>query len=225
MAVETGTSRDEFLAGSPEPDLIDGRAGADFIFGGFASDTLLGAAGDDTLSGSADADVLIGGAGDDELNGGEDADLLLGGSGEDRLRGDSGSRAGVDVLVGGAGADVFAFGPIVPDRTAVADTGVSEGHRDVILDFQSGRDQVELLGYSRYLGPFQSGEEPLFLGTGAFVESDVLQVRYDLLGDGRAVVQFLGPTPIGLPEPEERLMGEIELVGVRGLAAEDFILA
>lgn len=225
MAVEIGTPRGDFFAGSPEPDIIDGRAGADFIFGGFANDTLLGAAGDDTLSGSAGTDVLIGGAGDDELTGGEDADLLLGGAGDDRLRGDAGSRAGVDILVGGAGADVFAFGPIVPDRTAVVDTGVGEGHRDVILDFQSGRDQVELLGYGRYLGPFQSGEEPLFLGTGAFVKSDALQVRYDRLEDGRAVVQFLGPTPIGLTEPEGRLTGEIELVGVRQLTADDFILA
>jgi hypothetical protein len=53
----------------------------------------------------------------------------------------------------------------------------------------------------------------------------VLPARYDLVGDGRAIARFLEPAPIGLHEPAERLTGEIKLVGVQGLAADDFILA
>ena len=225
---EVGTQRPEFFSGTPEPDFIDGRSGDDYIFGGFADDTLVGATGDDTLAGSYNNDTLLGGPGDDSLDGGEHNDFVSGGPGNDTLLGDSGSRPGVDVLEGGPGADVFIFVPLVPVQTPVVDTGVGEGNRDVILDFRSGRDVINLSAYERYLGPFHGPEDPLFLGTGAFVDSGALQVRYDVLADGRAVVHFLGAAPVALPptlQPETRLEGEIELIGVRHLSAEDFILA
>ena len=228
MPTEVGTRGPDFFAGTPAPDVIDGRGGDDYIFGGLDDDTLIGRAGNDTLVGSYDRDTLLGGPGDDELNGAEDSDFLSGGPGDDTLLGDGGSRPGVDVLEGGPGADTFIFIPVVPVQTPVADTGIGEGNRDVILDFQPGRDAIDLSGYERYLGPFSGPEEPLFLGTGAFVDSGALQVRYDAMADGRAVVQFLGAAPVGLPpilEPQSRLEGEIELIGVRHLTAGDFILA
>ena len=227
MPIETGTRNADFFAGSPEPDLIDGRGGDDYLFGGYADDTLLGGAGNDTLTGSFDRDSLVGGAGDDSLAGGEDDDVLSGGAGQDTLLGDSGLRAGVDTLEGGGGADLFIFIPLVPDRTPIADTGIGEGHRDVVLDFGVGHDAIDLSAYARYLGPFHDASPAVFLGTGAFTDSNGLQVRYDALADGRAVVQFLGAEPSGAPPGMDlgpRLSGEIELVGVRHLDAGDFIL-
>ena len=227
MPTEVGTQGPDFFAGTPEPDVIDGRGGDDYIFGGFGDDTLIGRAGDDTLVGFDGKEVLLGGPGNDELDGGAGDDFLSGGPGDDRLLGDSGGEPGADVLEGGPGADTFIFIPQVPAQTFVADTGTGDGNRDVILDFQPGRDAIALSGYERYLGSFSGPEEPLFLGTGAFVDSGALQVRYDALPDGRVVVQFLGADPAGLPPilgPQSRLQGEIELIGVRHLSAEDFVL-
>ena len=93
------------------------------LVGGSAVDTLVGLAGSDTLGGNGGDDVLSGGNGDDRLSGG---------SGDDRLTG----GAGRDVLSGGAGADRFIF--------AAGDSGFGGLNRDIITDFQSGIDRIDL---------------------------------------------------------------------------------
>lgn len=214
-----GTPGSDFFAGTPEPDDIDGRAGNDFIFGGFGADTLRGSAGNDTLSGSDDGDLLCGGSGDDDIFGGDQDDRLVGASGSDALAG----GAGVDLLRGGSGDDTFVFIIQAPGNVPTVDSGVGEGSRDVIEDFRPGRETIDLSSYARYLGPFQTSDAPVFLGEAAFTDSDALQVRYDVQDDGDAVVQFLGPRPIGIEG--ERLLGEIELKDVGELSAEDFVLS
>jgi ELWxxDGT repeat protein len=85
------------------------------------ADTLTGAAGDDTLNGKAGSDRLIGAEGNDTLNGGKGNDYLQGGLGN-------------DILTGGAGRDVFVF-----DKAIYATNNL-----DVITDFDSGRDKIQL---------------------------------------------------------------------------------
>ena len=95
---------------------------------------LAGGAGNDTLIGGAGRDTLYGGEGDDTLMGGGGNDALIGGAGADRLEG----GAGDDFLLGGAGADVFVFG---------------EGFgRDVVKDFVSGLDRLDLSGIAGVTG-------------------------------------------------------------------------
>jgi Ca2+-binding RTX toxin-like protein/peptidoglycan/xylan/chitin deacetylase (PgdA/CDA1 family) len=95
-------------------------------------DTLDGRGGNDTLSGLAGNDILIGGSG---------IDTLLGGAGNDTIRGDGGNDsltggAGADRLTGGSGGDRFIY-------TAMEDFGTLAA-RDVITDFQSGQDRLDL---------------------------------------------------------------------------------
>ncbi len=67
---------------------------------------------------------------DDTLNGGTGIDTLLGGAGNDILIG----GAGNDSLTGGAGSDIFRFY-----------TAPGKSNIDIISDFQSGTDKIELL--------------------------------------------------------------------------------
>ena len=80
------------------------------------------------MFGGSDRDVLFGGFGNDRLYGEEGRDVLSGGLGNDWLRGGSGN----DRLTGGAGKDKFSI-----------DTGSG---RDIITDYKSGEDKIELLG-------------------------------------------------------------------------------
>ncbi|WP_203423668.1 M10 family metallopeptidase C-terminal domain-containing protein [Sinorhizobium sp. BG8] len=89
-----------------------------------------------------DADFLIGSTRADALYGGVGSDVLVGNSGNDRLFGQSGKDwlyggSGADRLSGGTGADVFVF-------KSVAEIGRLAGKRDVILDFVSGEDRIDL---------------------------------------------------------------------------------
>jgi Ca2+-binding RTX toxin-like protein len=213
-----GTPDDDFFPGSLEPDGIDGRTGADYIFGGGGANTLRGSAGNDALSGYDEPDLLCGRSRNDELYGGNQDDRLMGGAGRDVLMG----QAGVDFLKGCFGDDTFVFIIEAPGNVPTADSGVGEGNRDVIEDFRPGRETIDLSNYTRYRGPYQTSDAPVFLGKAAFTDSDVLHVRYDVQEDGDAVVQFLGPRPIGIER--EGLLGEIELKNVGELTVETFLL-
>jgi Ca2+-binding RTX toxin-like protein len=82
------------------------------------------------LTGNNAANVLNGGAGSDSLIGAGGNDTLIGGSGNDILNGENGN----DMLTGGEGSDTFQFF-IAPGKANI----------DVITDFQSGSDKIELL--------------------------------------------------------------------------------
>lgn len=103
--------------------VLDGARGSSFNFDSARMVGVDGGGGNDTLSAASVLDYTVwlgGGTGDDQLRGGAKSDLLLG-------------AAGSDTLSGGGGADVFRFD--------VADAGV-----DVIEDFTSGVDRIELSG-------------------------------------------------------------------------------
>lgn len=96
-------------------------------------------AGIENIIGTAYRDVLTGDGNANLLNGGGSLDKLTGGGGNDTLIGGNGA----DTLSGGAGADVFWF-------QTYADRG------DVLLDFQTGVDQMTVnaaaFGFGSYTG-------------------------------------------------------------------------
>jgi phospholipase/lecithinase/hemolysin len=112
------TFRSATIAGIEEDLTRNGTAG---------NDILVGYSGDDALRGLAGADRLAGSPGNDRLLGGAQNDILLGGGNRDTLIGE----AGQDQLRGGLGADQFVY------------TDASHG-RDTILDFQIGKDRIDL---------------------------------------------------------------------------------
>ena len=135
------------ISGGDDTDHLHGDGGRDVVDGGGGRDWITGDGGGDRLTGGDDADTLRGGNGNDTLFGGNDGavasrssdggDLLEGGKGRDYLAGGDGDDTlvdgpGLDTLFGGDDADVFV---LVPDGT-----------RDIIEDFEDGRDLIDLRG-------------------------------------------------------------------------------
>lgn len=136
--VEAGDGDDHAFGGKGD-DEIDGEDGDDQLFGGIGDDEIEGGDGEDLLAGGKGRDVLNGGDGDDILKGCKGSDTLFGDEGDDTLYGGSGSDRLLggednDILIGGADADTFVF-----NLTAPGD--------DCILDFELGRDVIEIAGY------------------------------------------------------------------------------
>ena len=134
-----GLSGNDSVSGLGGNDMINGDSGNDALYGGDGNDTLNGGSGNDVLNGGSGNDSLNGGSGDDSISGLDGNDILIGDSGNDTLDGGSGNDTfdggnGSDVLKGGTGSDTFRF------TTA---SGINNA--DVITDFQSGSDKIELL--------------------------------------------------------------------------------
>lgn len=158
-----GRGGGDTIEGGDGDDVLNGNAGGDFLDGGARADVLRGKLGNDTLKGGLGKDILDGGKGFDTLNGGNLADLLRGGSQADLLVGNKGAdrlvgNAGDDTLIGGRGADQLfggrlkdtlngGFGSDVLDGGLGRDTFVfTQGGRDRIVDFEVGRDTIDLSG-------------------------------------------------------------------------------
>lgn len=100
--------------------------------------------GDDFLIGSRNDDEIHGGDGNDYIQGGYGSDTLLGEGGNDTLWGYN--QWGVsDVLIGGAGSDTFYFDH--PGESLLFWSGTPNPTQDVIPDFESGVDAIQLGGY------------------------------------------------------------------------------
>jgi len=141
------TDQETRILGRGGDDVLLGREADDRLFGGGGNDSLTGGLGNDLLRGNRGNDLLIGdldqngysgsGPSQDRLIGGGGSDTLYGGSGNDRLVGNRGADRlfggdGDDVLRGGGGSDVFVF------------TNADSYDSDRIVDFTSGRDQIDL---------------------------------------------------------------------------------
>lgn len=83
---------------------------------------ITGRSSDDTLAGDGRDDLIAGWGGNDSIDGGAGEDILFDGSGADTLR-------------GGLGADVFVL--------------AADQETDVILDFELGKDRLDLSGWGR----------------------------------------------------------------------------
>ncbi|THD82251.1 calcium-binding protein [Aliigemmobacter aestuarii] len=181
-----GGAGNDDLRGGGGADLLRGQAGNDRLSGRVGADRLEGGGGRDRLDGGGGNDRLKGNAGRDDLNGGAGRDRLDGGGGRDRLDGGGGNDVLIggalgDTMTGGAGRDTFLF-------QSRAETG-SGAARDVITDFRSGIDRIDLSGV------LNGGE---FIGNAAF-SGEAGQLRYrpgdatlygDINGDGRADFQI-----------------------------------
>ncbi|MDO5621242.1 MAG: M10 family metallopeptidase C-terminal domain-containing protein, partial [Paracoccus sp. (in: a-proteobacteria)] len=175
-------------AGGEGEDRLFGEAGNDRLAGGEGSDTLNGGAGNDSLFGEAGNDSLLGMSGNDLMYGGEGADTLAGGEGEDRLFGEAGNDrliggTGADTMHGGAGADVFVFNR--GDNSVAAP--------DLILDFRSGEDRLDLRSLNLTFesgGTFTGTAGQLIIETYGFRETPSLfpekRILIDLDGDSQA---------------------------------------
>ncbi len=213
-AGDTFISIEKFI-GTAFNDVFQGAAGAinetvtggaedDFLKGGGGADVLNGGADDDKLQGEAGSDTLNGGSGEDELLGGDDADILNGGGGSDLLTG----GLGVDVMTGGPGSllsgdsNTFIF-------TALADSGVGAGLRDIITDFTPDGffvftpDEIDVSAIDADINTPRVNDAYEFIGAAAFnndgvgpgeiravqVGADTL-LQFDVRGDFDNIVDF-----------------------------------
>jgi len=193
--------------------LIMGTNGDDVLPGSGTGDGLLlfGLGGNDTLSGSSIADGLDGGAGKDKLGAGNGADDLYGESGRDKLKGGGGEDyldggKGRDKLWGGKDADSL-HGGSGRDKfivTKVADS--TPGAPDTILDFDQGKDLVDLR---------KIGELTRFIGERDFTgRAGEVRYAYDR---GNTTVE-------GDTDGDGTADLAITLIGRIAMTSEDFLL-
>ena len=128
-----------------------------------------------TLNGTTSANTLTGGTGDDTLNGLAGNDTLNGLAGNDTIIGGTGR----DTMTGGDGADVFVF-------RATGESGVGATRRDIITDFQSGLDKIDLSAIDANIGAIGNNAF-VWIGSAAF--SAPGQVRYVDQGGGVGVLE------------------------------------
>jgi VCBS repeat-containing protein len=138
-----GDGANQSIVLGADDDELHGGAGDDYVGSHGGNDWLYGDDGNDTVSGGEGNDWLYGGAGNDRLLGGSGKDRLDGGAGNDALKGEAGNDwitggLGRDKLWGGAGRDVFDFNSVQESKVG--------SQRDIIQDFRSGQDRVDLRG-------------------------------------------------------------------------------
>jgi len=115
---------------------------------------LTGNAFNQTLQGNRDANVLDGAGGADYLSGGAGNDRLIGGAGADRLE-------------GGAGADTFVFAALADSAAYVQRSDGVKFMPDIIVDFASGQDRIDLAGIDAVAGT-TADDAFTFIGAGLF---------------------------------------------------------
>lgn len=172
-AIFAGNGNDHILAYAGN-DIIHGQNGNDILTGGAGNDLIFGGNGHDILNGSDGADQLQGDAGDDRIFGGAGNDIIYAGDGNDRVDGGAGS----DTVMGYSGRDVFIF--------TASDN--FDGSRDVIRDFRSGEDVIDMSGLSlTYIGDAQfSGDGSGGQVRSYWTEQTARVLEVDLNGDGQA---------------------------------------
>ena len=234
----------ENLTGSAFADTLKGNAGDNILSGGAGDDTLIGMGGQDqfhggdgsdtvsyagmtsgvtvdlnassfqfingntqqwldsieNVTGSAFADKLTGNAGANALNGGAGNDLLIGGLGH-------------DMLTGGAGNDIFDF-------NSVDESPVGAGLRDIITDFQSGQDKIDLSSLDA--DPTRKGDQAFrFIGTQNFdgKAGELHYQTFDQPGTANDITVISGDI-----NGDRVADFEIELTGIIKPTSGDFLL-
>ncbi len=234
-----GDDDDRLYAQGTGADLLDGGNGIDEVNYSFSDGRVLvdfqsdtsgagfarffteGAGSGDTFVdienavGGNYADNLRGDSGANELDGGGVSDRLYGRAGDDTLDGGTGA----DALYGNAGADVMTGGPDAgrTDRYIyfnASETGVGSGNRDIITDFVSGEDRIEIRRIDADIttGGRQGFD---FIGDTAF-SGTAGELRYEQIG-GNTIVQ-------ADRDGDGAADFEIELTGLMDLIESDFFI-
>jgi Ca2+-binding RTX toxin-like protein len=202
-----GGGGNDILNGGAGGDTLNGGAGNDSLTGGSGADAMFGGTGDDSyevteavdvvqentgegidtiwtsvnyaLSNTSEVENLFyGGLGNFTGSGNDGNNQIVGRAGNDTLNGAGGNDiliggAGADTLTGGIGADTFVL-------TALGDSGVGAGLRDIITDFVSGTDKIDFSGIDANTG-VAGNQAFTMIGTGAFF-GVAGQLRYDVVG-------------------------------------------
>lgn len=236
-----GYEGSDTLSGYAGNDLIDGGTGADRMDGGAGDDLYvvdnagdivvesaragtdtvqsvisytLGAnvenlslTGSDAINGKGNVlnNVITGNEAANALNGVTGADTIAGGGGNDTINGGT----GVDVMTGGTGDDLFVF-----DYLATSESGAVSISRDIITDFVSGHDRLDLSAIDanvRVTGN-QSFDSTILPGESAFTGAG--QLRFD-----HERGMLFGNTDSNLLTAEIT----IELAGVTNLLVGDLV--
>ncbi len=146
-----GTDYNDFIIGDPGVNRLDGALGNDIIIGAVGPDVIIGGGGLDWASYEDNSGVVFinltlargynnaaegdSYSGIENLVGGLMDDFFIGDEGANRLNG----AMGADTLLGAGGADIFMF-TYAPGATSVW----GGPNVDLILDFHSGEDIIEL---------------------------------------------------------------------------------
>ncbi len=168
---------------------ITGTAANNTLTGTSGNDTINGLGGNDTIDGQAGNDTIDGGTGNDTINGGDGDDTIVGGSGLDRL-------------TGGLGRDTFVY-------FSTAESPVGTPSRDVITDFVSGTDRIDVSAIDANAS-LAGNQAFVWIGSAAF--TGLGQVRYV-----NGVLQFntTGDTAADMA---------IQLLGSPAISGTDFVL-
>jgi uncharacterized delta-60 repeat protein len=222
-----GKNGDDKLYGGDRSDVLIGGAGGDRLEGGLGNDKLFGGTGNDLLIGGAGNDFLSGDAGDDQLHGGDGNDTLSGGAGNDLLFGDFGNDVinggnGNDVLIGGLGKDTLSGGKGADDFyfTAIAETGLTKATWDVIKDFSHPQhDKIDLSAIDANITTAtDEAFELLVFNKNTPKAQMVFTKPGQLIFDAKAHILY------GNVDADPHADFAIELVGVKTLVADDFVL-
>jgi len=200
----TGGTGNDTLMGGDGNDTLDGGAGSDSMIGGAGNDTYVVSVATDIIvegidtgvdlvrtalgsytlaanvenltytgtgafsgSGNELNNIITGGNGGDTLNGLAGNDTLIGSLGNDVLNG----GAGVDTLTGNDGADRFVF-------STLTDSGLSAALRDLITDFTSGSDRIDLSALDANAS-VAGNQAFTWRGTGAITGAAQVNMAYD----------------------------------------------
>lgn len=179
-------------------DRITGNNSANEIRGELGDDYIDAAGGNDTVIGFDGNDTLLGGAGNDLIDGMADDDRLVGGVGK-------------DTLTGGEGHDTFVFNS--------GDTGATASTRDVITDFVSGADKIDLSTIDAMLGVTKNDA---FTFYGNLTQEQVATTITKANANG--ALWFSNGVLYGSTDKDVAPEFQIELIGVTTVFITDFIL-
>jgi hypothetical protein len=146
------------------------------------SRTFTGGPDQDVIQGGDGPDIVVGGSGNDWIYGGGGNDWIRSGEGNDTLSG----GAGADTLTGGGGRDIFVLTDSELGTTRTA------GQHDILTDFKSGTDKVDIsdlydgLAFAGLLRGRLSGDAASQMKAAFYMLNGKGWLEGDVTGDGRA---------------------------------------